>query len=175
MVKDDSLLVVPHLLHPDIHCDFSSVNSTCKTHFQMLLLLIIHMTHRMSVCHYSVERTHLLREIHPIYHLYLLKTPRVNIFSSHLPLCPINQIMMMSINISNFLILVFMIYSLPHLIMLLIQSLLIYIRHWSTMIYLSTKSKPLRLSRSFSPSWWLCQDLTILGLVSLPVRKLLKH
>lgn len=46
----------------------------------------------MSVCHYSAERTLLPWKIHSIYHLYFLKTERVNIFSSHLPLYPIHQI-----------------------------------------------------------------------------------
>lgn len=141
----------------------------------MFLLPIIHGTPRMSICHYNVERTYLPRKIHSMYHLSFLKKQRVNIFTSHLPFCPIHQIMRMLTNILIFMILVVVIYPLPHLIMMLIQLLSIYPRHCSTMIYLSMKSKPHTLSRHFSPSWWLCQALAILRLVSLPVRKLLKH
>ena len=122
-----------------------------------------------------MERDNNLLRIHLIFHLLFPKMHRMNIFSSHLPLCMIHQIMRMPTNIQNFLILVFMI-SLPHnLIMMLIHSLLIRLNHYSTMIHLSTKSKPRRLSRHFSLSWWLCRAFTVLRLVSLLIRKFFKH
>ena len=158
-----SLLILPLLI------------SLVKSFFWMFLVPIICRTCRMWVCDLSAERTHITLKIWPISHLSFLKTQRVNIFSSRLPLYPIHQFLRMPTNISNFLILVILIYSLPHLIMTLIPSLLIYPRHWSTMIYLSTKLKPLRLSRHFSLSWWLCQALAVLRLASLLVRKFLKH
>lgn len=135
-----SLVILPLLISP------------VKTHFRMFLLSIIHRTQQMSVYHRNAERTHLPLKIHPICHLSFLKTWRVNIFASHLPLYLIHQIMRMSASILNFLILVVVI-SLPlHLITMLIQLSLICLRDWSTMIYLSTKLKPHRLLRHFSPS-----------------------
>lgn len=128
----------------------------------------------MLVYRYSADKTHLPLKIHSICHLSFLKTQRVDIFASHLPLCLIHQIMRMPTNILNFLILVVMIYPLPHMIMMLIQ-VLIYLRHWSVMIYLLTKTKPLSVQRHFSLRWWLCQVLAVLRLVSLLGKKLLKH
>jgi len=135
-----------------------------KTHFWMSLLLIIHRTCQMSVCNHSAYQTHPLLKIHPVCHLSFLKTQRMNIFASHLPLYPIHHIMRMMTRNLNFLIFLVVISLLLHLIMMLIQSLLIDLRHWSTMIYLS-----------MSQSWCLCQAIIVLRLVSLPVRKLLKH
>ena len=43
------------------------------------------------------------------------------------------------------------------------------------MIYLMMKLKHPRLSSHFSPSWWLCQVLAPLGLVSFMIRKLFNH
>jgi len=37
------------------------------------------------------------------------------------------------------------------------------------------KLKHPRLSRHFSASWWLCQALALVGLVSLPIMKLFNH
>jgi len=65
----------------------------------------------MSVCNFIVERTHLYLQIHLIFHLSFPETQRVNILFSHQPLCMIHQIMRMSINISKFLIVVFIIFS----------------------------------------------------------------
>jgi len=129
----------------------------------------------MSIYHNIAERTHLPLKSYPNYHLSFLKTKRVNILASHLLLFMIHQIMSMPKNILNFLILVVMVSLLLHLIMMLIPSLLIYLRHWSTMIYMSMKSKPPRFPRHFSLSWWLCEVLAILRFVSLLIRKLLKH
>ena len=58
-VKDDLLLSTLHPLFLNIF--FCSTIMIClvKIHPQMFLLLIIHKTHQMSFCHYTVERTHL--------------------------------------------------------------------------------------------------------------------
>jgi len=83
--------------------------------------------------------------------------------------------MRMQTNILNFIILVVLIYPLPHLITMLIQFLSICQDiglRWSICQW---GWNPPRLSRHFSMSWWLCQALAILRLVSLPFNKLLKH
>lgn len=121
VVKDDSLPAVPHPLYPDIPCDSSTVDFPMETHFQFFLLPIVHGTRWMSVCHYIAERTHLPSKIFPIYHLSFFKAQRVNILDSHLPLCTIHQIMRIPTNILDFMILVFMISLLLHLIMMLIH------------------------------------------------------
>jgi len=141
----------------------------------MHLLPIIHRTHPMSIHHLIVERTNLSLKIDSIFHLLFPETQRVNILSSHLPLCMIHQTMRMSMNSLIFLIIVVVIYLLLYSITMLIQSSLIFQSHLFMMIYLSMKSKPRRLSRYLSSSLWLCQTLVVLRLVSLQIRKLLKH
>lgn len=158
-----SLVILPLLLFP------------VKTHFRMYLLLIIHRTHQMSACHYIVKRTHLPLKLCPICHLSFMKMQRVNFLASHLPLCMIHQIMRMPMNILNFLIVVVMIFVLLHFITMLIHSLLIFISHWSLMIYLLTEWKPRRMSRHFSLGRWLCQALVVLRLVPLLIKKNSKH
>ena len=85
------------------------------------------------------------------------------------------QIMRMPMNILIFMIMAGVIFALIHLITMLIHMLLIFLGHRSLTIYLMMKWKPLKLSRHFSPSWWLCQVLTVLTSVLLPIINLLKH
>lgn len=143
--------------HPHLNCSILTslvilplLISPVKTHLWMFLLLMIHRKYQMLVCHFIEERTHLPLKIYPTYHLSLWKTKRVNILASHLPLYMIHQIMRISTNILNFLIMVVVIFVLLHLIMMLIHSLLICLSHRSPMIYLLTEWKPRRLSRHFS-------------------------
>lgn len=120
-----------------------------KTYHRMFLCPIIHRTHQMPVCHCIMVRTHLYMKIHSIFHLSFLKMLRVNILVTHQPLYMIHQIMSIPVNISNFLLMVFVIFSLLQLITMLIHSLLILLIHWSPMIYLLMKWKPLKLLRHF--------------------------
>lgn len=62
-----------------------------------------------------------------------------------------------------------------HLIMILIHSLSIFLSHWPLTINILMKWKPLKLSRHFSVSRWLCQVLATLSLVPLLIRKQLNH
>ena len=103
--------------------------SPVKTNLRMFLLQIVHRTHQMSICHYIAEMTHLPLKIIPICHLSFLKTQRVNILTSYLPLCTIHQIMRMLTNIPNFLIVTVMIYVCLHSVTMLIHSLLICLGH----------------------------------------------
>lgn len=142
---------------------------------QMHPLLITQRTHRMLVHHLIMERINYSLKIHLILHLSFPKTQRMSLFTFHLPLYVIHPTMRMSTNILDFMILVIVISSPHHMVMMLIHSFLIYLIHWSTKIHLSTKSKPHRPSRHLSLSWWLCQALIVLRLVSLPIWKLFKH
>lgn len=92
-------------------------------------LLIICRTKWMLVHHPTTEGTNHSLKTHLILHLLFPQTQRANILSSHLPLCVIHQIIRMLTNILNFLIFVVVIYLLLHLIMMMIQSLLIRLRH----------------------------------------------
>lgn len=141
----------------------------------MHLLPIIHKTHLMLVYHLIVERKNLSLRIHLTFHLLFLEIQRVNILASLLCLCTIHQIMRMPTNILNFLIVAIMIFVILHLIMMLIHSLLIYLSHWSLMIYILIEWKPFWLSRYFCLGRWLCQVLVVLRLVPLPIRKFVKH
>lgn len=141
----------------------------------MILVLIFQRTRWMSICHYMAERTYLLLKISAICHLSFLKTKRLNILDSHLPLNMIIQIMRMLTKIVNFFILVVMISLLLHPIAMFIHSLLICLSHRSMMIYLSKMSKPRILSRHLRLTWWLCQALAIPRLVFLLIRMLFKH
>lgn len=144
-----------------------------KIHPWMFLLPIIHRTHKMSVCHLIAVRTNLSFWIHPICHLFFPEIQRVEIFFFDQPLCMIHQIMRMSMHILNFLIVVVMISSLTHSITMLIHLSLIFLSHRYLMKYMLMKWKPLKLSRHFSPSWWLCQVLVALKTVPPPIINLL--
>lgn len=132
-----SLVILPLLFLP------------VKTRFYMFLLLTIHQTHQMSVYHYIIEMTHIPLKIYPFYHLSFLKTQRANILAFHLPLCTVDQIMRIPTNISNFLIMDFVIFIL-HLMMMLIHLFLISLSHQSPKIYLLLAWKPSMLSRHFN-------------------------
>ena len=67
------------------------------------------------------------------------------------------------------------IHSFPYLIRIMTLLQLIFQSHWFMMIYLMIKLKHPRPSKHFNPSWWLCQVLTLLGLVSLPIMKIFNH
>jgi len=135
-----SLVILPILISP------------VKTHLQIFLLPIIHRTHKMLAFHYIGERTHIPLKIHPIPHMSFLKTNRVNILASNLPVYVIHQIMTALTNIPNFLIMVFVISMILHLIMMLIHSFLIFLNHSFPTIYLLTKWKPCRPSMQSSLS-----------------------
>jgi len=152
-----------------------SMISHVYLHPRMRPSFITRKTHCMSVHHFRIERICYSLKIHLIFNLPFLETQRINLFTSHLPLYVIHQTMRMSTNILNFLILVVLIYSPHHQIMMLIHSLLIHLSHWFTNIHLPMKYKPHKISRNFSASWWLCQALVVLGLVSLLTKKLFKH
>lgn len=151
-VKDESLPSAPHLLYPDIPCDSATIDFPCENSF-LDVSTSDHSkdTSDVSLSLHCGEDTS-SSEIFSNLSFFISETQRVNFLTSHLPLCTIHKIMRMMKNIPNFLILVVMISLLLHPIMMLIQSLLICLRHWSMMIYLSTKLKPPRLSRHFSPS-----------------------
>ena len=128
-MKDDCRLVAPHSLHPHISCDFSTADFSCENSFP-----------DASTSDHSQETSDVILSLHCREDTYssenpfnlsfiFLESTKGEIFSSHLPLCLIHQIMRMPTNILNFFILVFVIYSLPHSIMMLIQPLLIYPRH----------------------------------------------
>ena len=59
--------------------------------------------------------------------------------------------------------------------MIMILSQLIFWSHFFMMIYLTMKSKHPRLSRHFCLSWWLCQALAMLRLVSISIKKFYNH
>lgn len=123
-----------------------------KVHPEMSLLLIIQRTYKMSFHHLIIERTNLPFRIHLIFHLSFLETQRIEICVSHQPLYMIFQIMRMSMYISNFLVVVVVIFFLIHLITIMIHLLLIFLSRQSLMIYKLKKWKPLKLSRHFSLS-----------------------
>ena len=122
-VKDDSLPVTPHPLYPDIPCDFATADFPCENPFSDVSTFDHSQDTIDVILSLQCGEDTSSSENRPICHLSLVKTKRVNIFGYHLPLCLIHQIMRMATNILNFLILVVVIYSLPHLIMMLIQSL----------------------------------------------------
>lgn len=150
MVKDNLLLSAPPPLFPDIYGDSIISDFPCVNQSIDAYASIIHRTHMMSVHNLIVERTNISLRIHLNFHLLFPETQRLNILSSHLPLCMIHQIMRMLMNIPNFLITVVVISVIFHLTMMLIHSLLIFLIHWSPMFYLLMKWKPCRLSRHFS-------------------------
>lgn len=149
IVEDHPFPSVPPPFFPDLLGFLPSLIFHVYLHPWKYPLLIIHKTHRMLVHNLTMERTDHYLNIHLIIHLSFLEIKRMNILASHLPLCAIHRIMRMTTNILHFMILVVVISSPNHLITMLIQSLLIHLRHRSTMIHLSTKMKPPRLLRHF--------------------------
>lgn len=110
-----------------------------------------------------------------IFHLSFPKTERMSLFTFNLPLCFIHLIMRMTMNSLIFLVMVVVIHLLPYLTKIMNLLQLIFQSHWFMMIYLMMKLKHPILSRHFSPSWWLCLALTLLGLVSIPIMKFFNH
>lgn len=151
-MKDDLPLSAPHLLFPGMFGDSAIVDFPCeKTFLSASTFDHSQNTPDVSLSLHSGEDTFVLR-IQLIFHLSFPKMQRVNILASHQPLYMIHQIMKMQTNILNFLIVFVMIYFLLHLITMVIHSLLIFLSHPSSMIYLLMKWKPHEISRHFSSS-----------------------
>lgn len=115
----------------------------------MFPLPTIHKMHRISFYHLIGERKNLPSRIYLISHLSFPEIHRVIFFVFHQPLSLVHQIMRMSMSISNFMIMVFVIFSIIHVITILIHLLLIFLSHRYLMTYLLTKWKPLKFSRHF--------------------------
>jgi len=129
----------------------------------------------MLVHYLKIESISYSLKIHLIFHMSFLETQRMSLFDFHIPLYLIHLIMRMSMNSLIFLVVAVVIHLFPYLIKIMNLSQLIFLSLWFMMIYLMMKLKHPRLLRHFSLSWWLCQALTLFGLVSLLIMKLFNH